>query len=56
MNYVRGCKVNHEYFKGLWCKGNTSDFGPDIPSSNLGRPTKNFEMFLRKTEMKIYNF
>ena len=43
--YVRGCKINHEYFKGLWCNGNTSDFGPDIPSSNLGRPTKIFELF-----------
>ena len=33
------------FFKGLWCNGNTSDFGPDIPSSNLGRPTKNLAMF-----------
>ena len=24
---------------GLWCNGNTSDSGPDIPSSNLGSPT-----------------
>ena len=23
----------------LWCNGNTSDFGSEIPSSNLGRIT-----------------
>lgn len=23
----------------LWCNGNTSDFGSEIPSSNLGRTT-----------------
>ena len=24
----------------LWCNGNTSDFGSEIPSSNLGSSTK----------------
>lgn len=25
---------------GLWCNGNTSDSGPDIPGSSPGSPTK----------------
>lgn len=25
---------------GLWCNGNTSDSGPDVPGSNPGSPTK----------------
>ena len=32
-------KQKRVVFIGLWCNGNTSDSGPDVPSSSLGSPT-----------------
>ena len=34
-----GVRVSYPLLIGVWCNGNTRDFGPLIFSSNLGIPT-----------------
>ena len=49
MNKIRVGEDN----TGLWCNGNTQDFGPCVLGSNPGRPTIeiNFKIFLTKFEL-----